>query len=282
MLNQVGARKERMTRATRTGLMVAAISVLAAMLPDPGLTQTPDPVELMKEAHLHLYYMGEDGKATVDMTLTDKKGKERTRKFVMFRLDLEEGGKQKYFTYFLEPSDVRRTSFMVWKEPDKDDSRWIYIPSIDLVRRISANDKGSSFVGSDFSYEDVSGRHWTDDTHTFVREEDLDGRAAVVIESVPRGKDVFARKVTWIGKDQVVALREEYYDKKDELVKVFEAVSIEEIDGFLTVTERKMTNTKKNHTTTVTFSDVEYDIGVEDRVFTERYLKSPPSQLIGE
>jgi outer membrane lipoprotein-sorting protein len=263
------------------GLLVVLVAAGLTQSPDPVAAQSDgDPVELMKQAHMKLYYAGEDGKATVDMVLTDKKGKSRTRKFVMFRRDLEDGGPQKYFTYFFEPSDVRRTSFMVWKEPDKDDSRWIYIPAIDLVRRISANDKGSSFVGSDFSYEDVSGRHWTDDEHTYLRQEKMGGEACHVIESVPKEEDEFAKKLTWISVAHTLPVREEYFDKKGRHVKTFEALEIEEIDGYLTVTERRMTNEKKQHTTTVSFSNVEYDIGVEENVFSERYLKSPPSKLI--
>jgi outer membrane lipoprotein-sorting protein len=270
-----------MFRQALMAALTTAVVVLATGSTDTAAAQAEtDAVEVMKQAHLNLYYMGDDGRAVVEMKLVDKKGKSRSRKFIMYRLDVEDGGKQKYYTYFLEPGDVRRTSFMVWKEPAKDDSRWIYIPSVDLVKRISANDKGSSFVGSDFSYEDVSGRHWNDDTHTLVREEELDGKMAYVIESIPTGKDAFAKKITWVGKDEMVPLREEYYDKKDRLERVFEALKIQEVGGFLTVTERKMTNVKKDHHTLVIFSDIEYNIGVEDKLFTERYLKAPPADLI--
>ena len=267
-------------RLLNLGLTLIVATAIAGFGQKGEAETLSDPVEIMKTAHLNLYYMGDDGRAVVVMKLVDKKGKERVRKFIMYRLDIEEGGQQKYYTYFLEPSDVRRTSFMVWKEPEKDDSRWIYVPSVDLVRRISANDKGSSFVGSDFSYEDVSGRHWTDDDHTLVKEEELNGKMAYVIESVPRGKDAFAKKITWVSQEDMVPLREEYYDKKDRLVKVFEAMEVTEVDGYLTVTVRKMTDVKKNHYTIVDFSDIQYDVDVADELFTDRYLQAPPSQLV--
>jgi outer membrane lipoprotein-sorting protein len=236
--------------------------------------------EIMKQAHLALYYAGDDGRAVVNMELVDKNGRTRTRKFTMLRLDIEDGGAQKYYTYFTEPSDVRRTCFMVWKDPEKDDARWIYVPALDLVRRISANDKASSFVGSDFSYEDVSGRHWTDDNHTLLRTEEKDGRLYYVIESVPKADDSFAKKITWVSADRMLPEREEYYDKKGELSRVFEAQEIVEIDGIQTVTKRKMTNLKKEHSTLVEFTNVEYNIGLDEDVFTERYLKAPPQKFI--
>jgi outer membrane lipoprotein-sorting protein len=240
---------------------------------------SPPADEIMKTAHLNLYYPGDDGRTVVEMTLTDKKGSVRTRRFVMLRKDLAEGGAQKYYTYFLEPSDVRRTSFMVWKDPEKDDARWIYVPAVDLVKQISAKDKGSSFVGSDFSYEDVSGRHWSEDAHTLVRTEERDGKSCYVIESVPRGKEGFAKKLTWVGVAEMLPLREEYYDAKGELQRVFTADAIETVGSHLTVMRRTMTNMKNNHRTTVEFSRVDYDMGLGEDLFTERYLKAAPPSV---
>jgi outer membrane lipoprotein-sorting protein len=242
--------------------------------------QEPSAEEIMKQAHMNLYYAADDMKTTVEMELTNKKGKTRTRKFVMLRMDVDEGGAQKYYTYFLEPTDVRKTTFMVWKDPQKDDSRWIYVPSVDLVRRISANDKGSSFVGSDFSYEDVSGRHWTEDNHTLVKTEELDGKSCYVIESIPKEKDSFSKKVSWISVDEMLPMKEEYYDRKDRLERVFKAEEVQEVGGHLTITRRSMTNVKKEHTTNVTFTEIEYDTEVEDGLFTERFLKAPPPSLV--
>ncbi len=268
----------------RSGNALALIVASAALLAGVSLVGAAEKSaeEIMKEAHLNLYYAATDGRAQVDMELTDKRGKTRKRSFIMLRLDVEDGGAQKYFTYFTAPGDVRRTSFMVWKNPDADDSRWIYIPALDLVRRISAKDKGSSFVGSDFTYEDVSGRHWTDDNHKLLRNETVEGRDFYVIESVPKQKDSFAKKITWVSVDRILPEREEYYDKKGELVRVFKAEKIEEIDGIQTVTVRSMENKKKKSSTTVSFSKVEYDVGVGDDLFTERYLKAPPKKYIAE
>lgn len=282
-----------MSRLFSAVVILAALSTTAVLQPvgqahaqDASKAQAKGPSgemsaeDIMKQAHLGLYYAGDDGRAVVDMELVDKNGRTRTRKFTMLRLDIEDGGAQKYYTYFTEPSDVRRTCFMVWKDPEKDDARWIYVPALDLVKRISANDKASSFVGSDFSYEDVSGRHWSDDTHRLLRTEEKDGRKYYVIESVPKADDAFAKKITWVSADLMLPEREEYYDDKGELTRVFEAEEIKEIDGIQTVTKRKMTNVKKEHSTIVEFSNVEYNIGLDEDLFTERYLKAPPQKFI--
>ncbi len=258
------------------------LGALALLLATSGTVaaQAPSAEELMKTAHLNMYYPADDGAAHVQMTITDRKGRTRERDFVILRKDFEDGGEQRYFVYFFEPNDVRRTTFMAWKDPAADDARWIYIPALDLVKPISANDKESSFVGSDFSYEDVSGRHWTNDTHTLLREEERDGYQTIVIESTPKEKDYFARKVTWIDEASMLILREEYYDDKDQLLKLFESLEIVDADGHPTAVQRRMSTPRKENTTEITFDEISYDEGIEADVFSERYLKSPPRKYI--
>jgi outer membrane lipoprotein-sorting protein len=235
----------------------------------------------MKKSHLAYYYAGDDGVAEVGMTMVDKKGKEREREFTMLRLDQEEGGKQMYYTYFKKPSDVSRLTFMVHKTPDGNDKRWIYVPAVDLVKPISADDKNSSFVGSDFTYEDVSGRHWSEDNHKLLEDSELDGKPVYVIESVPKEPyDGFARKVSYIDKANYLPLKEEYFDDKGNMIRIFRAEKIEDVDGILTVTVRSMEDLKKGSKTTVTFSDIKYNQGLTPDIFTERYLKNPPRQFI--
>jgi outer membrane lipoprotein-sorting protein len=237
--------------------------------------------EIMKKSHLNLFYAGDDGLAEVKMTIVNSKGKERVREFAMLRIDNEEGGEQKYYTYFRKPSDVSRLTFMVHKNPFDTDNRWLYVPSVDLVKRISADDKGSSFVGSDFSYEDVSGRHWSEDNHKILEESTLNDKPIYVIESIPKEADKsFARKVSYIDKESHLPLKEEYYNKKDVLERVFTAEKIETIEDIPTVTLRKMENVKKGQHSFVDFSSIDYNIGVKDDIFTERYLKNPPRQYI--
>jgi len=240
-----------------------------------------DANEIMKKSHLAYYYAADDGTAEVTMTLVDRKGKERTREFTMLRIDDEEGGNQKYYTYFKKPSDVARMTFMVHKTSDGNDARWIYVPAVDLIKPISADDKNSSFVGSDFSYEDVSGRHWTEDSHTLTGESDLDGRAVWVIESVPKEPySGFAKKISYIDKESFLPLKEEYYNDKGEMTRLFTAEKIEDVDGFTTMTVRKMEDLKKGSHTIVAFNQIKYNVGLKDDIFTERYLKNPPRQFI--
>ncbi len=150
------------------------------------------------------------------------------------------------------------------------------------MRRITANDKRSSFVGSDFSYEDVSGREVEEDTHTLLREEMLDGRPVYVVRSVPNDPDSvdFSHKIAWIDTEQFVLRREEYYDKRDELHKVFTADEVQPVQDFWTSVKRTMKNVQNGHRTEVTLLAVDYNVGLEDSLFSERFMRNPPARWI--
>jgi len=238
--------------------------------------------EVMKKSQAAFLYQGLDFKARVAMKLISKGGAERLRELTLLRKNYgETGGEQKYFIYFFQPADVRDMTFMVNKYPAKDDDRWLFVPAINMVRRIAAQDKRSSFVGSDFTYEDISGRDLEDDTHTIVKEEKVGARDSYVIKSTPKAGDVdYSYKLSWIDKASFLPLKEEYYDKKGEMYKTFSADEIQDVKAFPTVMKRTMKNLQSGHKTEVTFLKADYNIGIEDNLFSERYLKQPPKKWI--
>jgi len=253
--------------------------LLAALSPLPAMALTGE--EVMKKSQAAFLYPGKDFKARVTMKLIGKDGGERVRELVMLRKNFgAPGGEQKYFMYFHSPADVAGMTFMVYKFPNRDDDRWLFIPAINLVNRIAARDSRSSFVGSDFTYEDISGRDLSADAHTLVTEDQIGGRKVYVVESTPRSPAEYARKLAWIDQTTFLPLKEEYYDVQDALYKVFTADEIKEVQGFPTAVKRTMVNVKTGHKTEVVFERVQYEVGLGDDLFSERYLRRPPERWI--
>ncbi|MBI4595398.1 MAG: outer membrane lipoprotein-sorting protein [Candidatus Tectomicrobia bacterium] len=245
-------------------------------------------IEIMEKSQQAFYYPGKDMKSEIRMELITADGKKRLRVLTMLRWNDPKSKDQKYFLYFREPADVRGMTFMVWEYPARESDRWIYVPAIDLVRRIAANDARSSFVGSDFTYEDVSGRNIASDTHTLLREEKLGERDCYVVESLPKEPIEYVRRISWIDKTTYLPLKEEYYDVQKELARTFSADKIEEVsvaggkdgESYPTVIRRTMKNLKSGHRTEVTLTPVSYNVGLQDDLFTERYLRNPPERWI--
>ncbi len=264
-------------------ILISAFSFFILILSHLAYSQKNLPAdEIIRKSQAAFYYPASDMKARVLMKLITKDGSERIRDLTMLRKNLGKGGEQRYFIYFHKPPDVKDMTFMVWKYPGKDSDRWLFIPAINLVKRIAASDKSSSFVGSDFSYEDTSGRDIEEDSYTRIKEETLNGKDAYVIKSVPKDERSadFSYKVSWIEKESFIPLKEEYYDKRGELYKVFTADEVKEIQGLPTVIKRTMKNVQSGHKTEVTYKEVEYNNGIEDEVFSERYLRNPPQKWI--
>lgn len=269
-------------KVTRIHLLrryMVPVAILFGFIPLRTSAQ-PSPQEIADRSLQAFYYPAADMSVRLSMTLTNSQGKKRQRNMTLLRWNSEKEGDQRYFVYFHSPSDVKGMTFMVWKYRGGDDDRWIFIPSLNMVRRIAANDKRSSFVGSDFTYEDVSGRDVGDENHTLLRTEDLNGRTSFVLESRPVGSAAYARRVSWIDAERWLPLKEEYFDSRDQKVREFTADEVEEIGGYWTITKRSMRNLQTGHRTEVTFSSIEYNVGLEESLFTERYLRQPPRRWI--
>ena len=246
----------------------------------PARADDPSANEIVKRSLDAYYYAGADMRARVAMKLVNPQGQVRERDMTMLRLNIGRSGDQRYYIYFHGPADVKGTSFLVWKFPAREDDRWIYIPALKLVKRIAADDKRSSFVGSDFTYEDVSGRDLEDETHALIRKENHAGRPAYVVESRPKGAADYAKRISWIDQERWLTLKEEYLDARNEPIRVFTADKVEQKGKYWTASARTMKNLQSGHRTEVVFKEVNYDAGLKQDIFTERYLRDAPAQWV--
>jgi outer membrane lipoprotein-sorting protein len=232
--------------------------------------------QIVEKANTAAYYAGKDGRATVKMIITDDKGSERVREFTILRLNTEKQD-QKFYVYFSAPADVRRMAYLVWKHVGDDDDRWLWLPALNLVKRIAPGDKRTSFVGSDFVYEDVSGRGLDEDTHELVETTDTQ----YMIKNTPKDANgvEFSYYNVWIDRDTFLPRKAEYYDKAGKLYRRVAGTKVETIKGYPTVIESVVEDLKTGGRTKNIFTDVEYDIGLSDRIFTERFLRRPPREV---
>lgn len=231
--------------------------------------------DIIEKANEVAYYKGSDGKALVEMDIKDKNGKTRTRSFVVLRKNKADSKDQFFYVYFKEPADVRKMVFMVHKHLDKTDDRWLFLPAMDLVKRIAASDNRTSFVGSDYLYEDVSGRNPKDDKHELIETNDK----YFVIKNTPKETEgvEFTYYNVWIDKTSFLPMKAEYY-KGEKLYRTVEALETKTIQTFTTTTKSVVKNLETGSETTLSFSNIVYDNGFKDDLFTERYLRRAPKE----
>lgn len=238
-----------------------------------------DPVAIVTKANHVAFYQGNDGKAKARMLIIDNQGRKQFRQFTIARKDLSDSdSEQLFFVNFERPSDIKKTTFLVNKHTKKDDDRWLYLPNLDLVKRISAGDKRTSFVGSHFYYEDVSGRQLSEDKHELIETT----TEHYVIKGTPKSPETveFAYYKAWIDKNTFMPTKTTYYDSSNREYRQVEAIKIETIHGFPTATKVRIDDQKAQGYTLMELKNVSYDVGLEESDFSERSLRNPPSNLI--
>src|SRR5829696_7019776 len=146
------------------------IVALSPVQPQPRLT-----AEAIAR-RVHDRDTGGDSRSTLRMKLFDRHGRARERAMTMVSLrgrgtpgaarSAPDG--DRLLIRFTYPNDIRGTGFLVWEHPDADDERFLYLPSLARVRRIAGTEAQESFVGSDFTYEEIGGREFDEYTYVFA------------------------------------------------------------------------------------------------------------------
>ncbi len=282
---RIYSKKAKNKMKTRAMIVAIFFVLFVGVVCGEGQAGEPTVDEIIRKANHMALYQGADGKGTVILEIQDKQGRMRIRKFNMLRKNVDERDQdQKYYSFFQAPADVRKMVFMVHKHAalEKDDDRWLYMPGLDLVKRIAASDKRTSFVGSDFLYEDISGRSPAEDTHELINKTDT----CYILKNVPKNPDTveFKYYTAYIDRKTFMPMKMEFFKKGDQLYRVIEVAKLEEIQSeengkkvvYPTATVSIAKDLESGSTTKMIFSNIRYNIGLGDEIFTERYLRRPP------
>ncbi|MCK4359573.1 MAG: outer membrane lipoprotein-sorting protein [Candidatus Cloacimonetes bacterium] len=211
---------------------------------------------------------GNDRKNVTKMTLINRRGKTRERTVLSISKDY--GKDSKSIIFFQSPADVKGTGFLQFEydDPSKEDDRWLYLPALKKVRRISGSSKSDYFMGTDFTYDDMGDRAVDEDNHKLLREEEIDSIKCWVVESIPKDKDyMYSKVVKWIRQDALIPLKVEFYDRQTNLLKVLKISDIRKQDGFWTAFKMEMNNIQDKHKTILEIKEMHYDIGLKDNLF---------------
>jgi len=218
-------------------------------------------------------------KAAVQVTLSKNGKVEETRNVGEYGRCKD--GLSDVVMIFLSPASVKDTRFLQKENEGKDDDKWIYLPSLKSTRRVASSDGSKSFVGTDFTYDDMSTREVADDTHELLKESEDKGnfKDLYVVKSTPKDpkSSQYAYRISWITKDAFIPTYIEMYDKKGKLLKVNEIKSIKKMPGtngrvYNVPMENVMTNVQTGHVTSMKMVNITVDQPLADRYFTQDFL----------
>ncbi len=217
----------------------------------------------------------EDAVTKVKMELINPQGKKRTR--ILITRYKEKDGLTRATTTFVYPDDVKGTKFLVIEEKKGETTQYLFLPALGKVRKITAKERGGSFMGSDFSYADLQPHDPEKGIHKLVREEKCGEHECYVVESTPKpGEEDFEySKVTyWVRKDNYYPIKAVFHDKKGNLLK---QLTVEEIaqtpDGVWYAKKSVMENLRTHHKTVLEIQEIRTNAGIPDEFFTLRFLE---------
>ena len=232
---------------------------------------------------------GRDSRTGMRMKLFDRQGRSRERALTMVSMrgrgnpgaskNAPEG--DRLLIRFTFPNDIRGTGFLVWEHPGKDDERFLYLPSLGRVRRIAGSEAQESFVGSDFTYEDIGGREFDEYTYTIADANaswtpPSGGPAQPAWRLESRRKDAsaeFPRVISTVLKDSFVVVAADIYNRRDEKQKVYTVRRLEQVEGIWTAMDAEMTNAIEKTRTELVVESADYNVGLAESAFTRRELE---------
>ena len=237
---------------------------------------------------------GDNSVSKMKMILIDKHGKKRIRDLKRFTKDkVRPSGREGALGYkgedtlklmfFLSPADVKNTGFLTYDYEDssKDDDQWLYLPELKKVKRIASSDKSSSFMGSDFTYSDMTSRNVEDYTYKIMKEPVVNGHKTWQILVTPKSQKTvdetgYTKSVVFVRQDNFVIIQALNYIKAGKKLKYMKILGLEEIDGVWTTTKIQMTTKKGKktlHKTIMEFSDIKYNQDLKESFFSTRTLE---------
>ncbi|HPJ71006.1 MAG TPA: outer membrane lipoprotein-sorting protein, partial [Candidatus Mcinerneyibacteriales bacterium] len=204
--------------------------------------------DVMKKADSR--YTGDDGVSRIAMSIVNSRKQERNREIVLWRKKVDKVNDISHtFILFLTPADVKDTTFLVLEKGNEaDDDQWIYLPAMRKVRKISSSEKDKSFMGTDFSYDDMSNRDVDSYEWTLVKREEWKGEMCYVVKGVRKDKDkaVYDHSLFWVREKDWIPVKALMFDKKqpERVSKVMLVNELKEIQGILTPLETVMYTVK--------------------------------------
>ncbi len=213
-----------------------------------------------------------DSMVDLAMELTGPSGQTATRAVRVQSLETEDG--EYTLMVFDTPRDVAGTSLLSHNYRARDDQQWLYLPAIRRVKQIGARDKSGPFMGSEFAFEDIVTPFYEKFSYRFEAEDDCANGACWIVERTPKDPySGYTRQRVWIGQENHLIHRIEYFDRRDSLLKTYTAQDfVHHSNKHWRPGQMQMVNHQNKRQTRLIWSDFRFDSGLSDRDFSQNAL----------
>ena len=211
--------------------------------------------------------------STMEMLLINAHGQKIERKMTSKSKEVPGDGDKSIIT-FLWPADVKGSKMLTHTHKTKDDDQWLFLPALKRVKRISSRSKTGSFMGSEFSYEDLGSQEVEKYNYKYIKDEVIEGKPHWVVERYPVDKKSgYKRQVLWMSQEYLQATKIDYYDRKDELLKTGTFTGYKQYGKFWRASSIKMVNHQTKKSSILNWSTRKVSQSFSNKDFHKNSLK---------
>lgn len=222
---------------------------------------------------------GSESVATI--TILDGRGRERIRKVAQVNKLYDKYNMEKKLIRFLAPADVKDIGFLTFDYRTKEDVKWLYMPALRKTRRVVSSDNAKSFMGTEFSYADMTAPTVENFSYRILGEENINSTLCWKLEITPVNEDIadengFSKKISFIGEKDFVIRKMIYYDLDEKLHKelfVHEIKEVDEKNHKFRIMHMEMENKQNGRKSILKVDQFQYSSDIKDDYFTIRYLE---------
>ena len=262
-------------RISAGSLLLALACFSLPHAPAPALAETPEEkgLRIAHEASVR-----DDGfadfTAVMTMVLRDRHDRESIRQMRVKVLEVQGDGDKSLFV-FDQPRDVQGTALLTHAHVNAPDDQWLYLPALKRVKRINAARRSGSFMGSEFSYEDMSSSQVEEYDYTYLRDEACGQLTCTVTEQIPLDKKSgYSRKIVWRDSDQLRTWKMELYDRKGSHLKTLTFENYRQYAGrYWRAEEQTMENHLTGASTVLKWNELSFGNNLQDSEFTRPALR---------
>ncbi len=215
-----------------------------------------------------------DTQAEMKMLLKNQHGETSVRQIRIKSMEQENDG-DKSLTIFESPRDIKGTAFLSFSHANTNDEQWLYLPALKRVKRISSRNKTGSFMGSEFSFEDLTSFEVEKYDYKYIKDETINSIDCFVVEQYPRDKySGYKKRIVWIDKTEYRSHKVEFYDRKNSLLKTLTFSDYNKyLDKFWRASKLDMINHQSGKSTSLSWDNYQFQKGLDEKDFNKNVLK---------
>ena len=208
------------------------------------------------------------------MTLRASNGHEVVRMLRTRTLEVAGDG-DKSLTIFDQPRDIKGTVFLTHTRKQGNDDQWIFLPALKRVKRINSSNRSGPFMGSDFSYEDVTSEEVERYSYNFLQEASCGGNQnCYVYERFPENPDSgYTRQIVYVDSQYFRIHKIEYFDRKHNHQKTLERSDYQQYGDYWRASRWEMINHLRHKSTIIEWRDREFGTGLDQSDFNTNAIK---------